>query len=83
MIIVTFYTVSSALYLETLLAAQEVPCRIIPVPRALSSSCGYAAEVADIAPKALISLLSEYELEWEAIYRAASGEEYSLILTQA
>jgi hypothetical protein len=50
-LLVTFETVSAALEAEILCKDLGVPCRIIPVPRALSLSCGYAlsAEAVDAA----------------------------------
>jgi hypothetical protein len=44
-LLVTFETVSAALEGELLLKDTGIPCRIIPVPRALSASCGYALSV--------------------------------------
>jgi hypothetical protein len=46
----TFDTVSAALNCERVFKRLNTPCRIIPVPRALESSCGYAitAETDDI-----------------------------------
>jgi hypothetical protein len=50
-LLVTFETVSAALEGEIITRELGVPCRIIPVPRTLSSSCGYAlsAEAGDAA----------------------------------
>jgi hypothetical protein len=44
-LLVTFETVSAALEGELLVKDMGIPCRIIPVPRALSASCGYALSV--------------------------------------
>ncbi|MGD9559853.1 MAG: DUF3343 domain-containing protein [Oscillospiraceae bacterium] len=68
MMLVTFYSVSAALYLETLLKKAHIPCRVIPVPRALSSSCGYAAEVEGETPDALVQLFKDNAIEWESLY---------------
>lgn len=72
-ILITFHSVSSALYLRTLLEKRSVVCRIVPVPRELSSSCGYAAEVRDGDPGMLCGLLDSYEMEWEALYKQEHG----------
>lgn len=65
---VTFHSVSSALMLEAQLK-QDGNCRVVPVPRALSSSCGYAAQV-EMEPDALVSLLqADDAIEWEGVYR--------------
>jgi hypothetical protein len=49
-VLFTFETVSAALDGELAMKEQGIPCRIIPVPRALSSSCAYAmtAETGDL-----------------------------------
>jgi hypothetical protein len=44
-LLVTFETVSAALEGEIIVKELGLPCRIIPVPRALSASCGYAVSV--------------------------------------
>ncbi|MDR0550434.1 MAG: DUF3343 domain-containing protein [Spirochaetaceae bacterium] len=46
---VTFHSVSSALMLEAAAKERGLSCAVIPVPRNLSSSCGYAAEIAPSA----------------------------------
>lgn len=82
MMLVTFHSVSAALFLEKLLDARGVLCRIIPVPRSLSSSCGYAAEVSGMEQAALSPVLTEHEIEWEAVYRAAPGGVYALLVSR-
>lgn len=69
MIVVTFHSVSSALFLDALLKGGETPARVVPVPRELSSSCGYAVEVDTDDVDRLASLLDENEMEWEDAYR--------------
>jgi hypothetical protein len=68
-LLVTFYSVSSALLLETAGKERGFPCVIIPVPRSLSSSCGYAAEVDAEASGDLVELLRGLRIEWEAVYQ--------------
>ncbi|MDR0363070.1 MAG: DUF3343 domain-containing protein [Planctomycetota bacterium] len=72
MILVTFHSVSSVLYLETLLRERRVRCAIIPVPRALGSSCGYAAEIDenDMGAPELKRVMAD-AIEWEGIYEGA------------
>lgn len=77
MIVATFHSVSSALYLEELLKGRGVACRIIPVPRELSSSCGYAAEADAGDPSALKDLMNAGDVEWDGMY--GPGPEYALI----
>lgn len=68
MILVTFHSVSSALYLEELLKQRGVACKVIPVPRELSSSCGYAAEVDMSDLDELKTLMNKEFVEWEGLY---------------
>lgn len=77
MILVTFHSVSSALYLEELLKARETACKVIPVPRELSSSCGYAAEIGTADTSALEKLMNDELIEWEGIY--TESPEYRLL----
>lgn len=42
--ITTFYSVSDALHLEKVLKENGSVARMVPVPRQLSASCGYAIE---------------------------------------
>lgn len=76
MILVTFYSVSSALLLDKLLQKQGAASSVIPVPRELSSSCGYALET-DGRSSSLIPFMDEEEIEWEAVYEHRDG--YRLI----
>lgn len=75
MILITFHSVSSALYLETVLKERELGCRIIPVPRELSSSCGYAAETDTDDAAALKPVMDDAGIEWECLYRKGDGFE--------
>ena len=76
---VTFHSVSSALLME----AQMQPicgCRVVPVPRALSSSCGYAAEV-EMEEALLVAMLQEDDaIEWEGVYRQKEDGSFTQII---
>jgi hypothetical protein len=83
--LVTFDSISSSLRLQTASAAAEAAgtergfsCTLIPIPRNISSSCGYAAEVEMEEPEDLLKLLHELNLEWDAVYRP-SGKDYEAI----
>ena len=67
MMLVTFHSVSGALLLERMLKRQGVAGSVIPVPRELSTSCGYAVE-ADAGDAELISLMEREEIEWSEVY---------------
>lgn len=76
--LVTFHSVSSALMLEALGKERGIACSVIPVPRKLSSSCGYAAELEMDLAEELHTLLDENGLEWEAVYAPQNGEYQTL-----
>ena len=77
---VTFHSVSSALLLQELLAQQDI-CRIVPVPRSLSSSCGYAAEVKMEEPALQSLLAGDDTMEWDAIYLLTAENDFQLLLS--
>ncbi|MCD8138898.1 MAG: DUF3343 domain-containing protein [Planctomycetaceae bacterium] len=81
MILVTCHSISSALLLERALKTRGVGCTVVPVPRDLSSSCGYAVETAwtEDAPN-LTALMDDRGVEWETIFDAADG--YRALLTE-
>lgn len=43
--VVLVYSTSHAIRLESLFEKQDIPCRLIPVPRHLSSDCGVCVRV--------------------------------------
>jgi hypothetical protein len=76
--LVTFDSISSSLLLQAAYRDQKVPCRLIPVPRNLNASCGYAAEVEAEEPGELLKFLRELKAEWHGVYRPC-GTEYRLL----
>ncbi len=78
--LVTFHSVGSALYAEKLLVART-DCgsgvTVVPVPRSVSSSCGYAVETNDVAAATLTELLDNADVEWDVVYHVvvAGGKE--------
>ncbi len=73
-LLVTFHSVGNALQAQTLLAKHAVRCTVIPVPRRVSSSCGYALEASGMAASSLAAAMDAAGVEWDAVYRQ-SGEE--------
>ena len=73
--IATFHTHLSALLTFQALQGQGVTARMMPVPRALSSSCGTCVRYT--APEDCRPLLDR---DWEALY-ACTGEGYTCLLT--
>ncbi len=79
--VVTFHSVSSALCLEDVLAGSGA-CKVVPVPRSLSSSCGYAAMVEGLSAAGLIAKMDEAGVEWSEVHRCITdgkNERYELV----
>ena len=72
-LLVTFHSVSDALYAQKVLTIKGVSCMVIPVPRAVSSSCGYAVEVNCTNAQDFLSTLTAAEIEWDALYQASAS----------
>lgn len=66
--LVTFYSASAALYAKRL-ASPHAPCEVIPVPRSVSSSCGYAMDVSGVPLELLTGIMNSASVDWEAVYR--------------
>lgn len=49
-LVVLVYSTSHALQAEKILLAQGLTCKLIPVPRQLSSDCGVCVRVTDAGP---------------------------------
>ena len=71
--IVTFYSTYWAFEAEQVLKDSGFQCRLRPVPREYSSSCGICAEVkaADLA--AILDTLEQHGLEHDAAYGPLKG----------
>lgn len=78
--LVTFDSISSSLRFQAAAADRNrnFPCALVPVPGKLSSPCGYAAEVEMEAPEALLNVLRELNVEWDAVY-CPCGKEYQTL----
>ena len=66
---ITFPSTYSAIRAENLLKQKDYPYKMVPVPRAISSSCGTAlrCDCKDIF--SLASFLRQQDLDLEGIYR--------------
>ena len=72
-LLITFHSISEALLLEAAGKERGWDCALVPAPRALSSSCGYAAVLETCDAPGLASLLREVNAEWEALWRESGG----------
>mgnify|MGYP001046099446 CR=1 FL=1 len=66
--VVLVYSTSHALRAEKVLAEVGIDCKLIPVPRQLSSDCGVCVRVRAADRKATHKALNEVGLEIEGMY---------------
>ena len=67
-LVVTFHTTADAMAMEKACKEQNVPGRIIPVPRAISVGCGlsWCADLED--REQIVSMMKETGIEEEAMH---------------
>jgi hypothetical protein len=82
-VLFTFETVSAALDCEALCGELKIPCRIIPVPRAVSASCAYALTVETGDASGLSESLRRKGAGYVKVFRSESppgmGETWELL----
>jgi hypothetical protein len=66
-LIVTFYTSADAMALEKKCKEYDIPGRLIPVPRTVSSGCGISWCANPNEKETLINILNKSEIEYESI----------------
>ncbi len=76
--IFTFYSIHFALKLESACKQENIPGKLIPVPRSISSSCGTAFR-AEVEDRPRIELLAEKEgIEIETVVEYCLEERKSI-----
>ena len=65
--VVLVYATSHALRLEKLLRNEAIPCKLIPVPRHLSSDCGVCVRFDDHHRDTIDQVLEETGIEIQGI----------------
>lgn len=61
---------SHAMRAEKMLAQADIPCKLIPVPRHLSSDCGVGVRVRRPDQKAAVQALKAAQIEMEGVHDA-------------
>ena len=61
---------SHAMRAEKVLAQADIPCKLIPVPRHLSSDCGVCVRVRRLDRKATVQALKAAQIEMEGVHDA-------------
>lgn len=67
-LVVTFHTTADAMAMEKACKVQQVPGRLIPVPRSISAGCGlsWCSDIGE--QEKLLGIMQEIEVEREAIH---------------
>lgn len=68
-IVITFHTTTEAMAAETTFRMQELPGRLIPVPRQISAGCGLAWSAPITEEGALTQCMEESLLKWDKMGR--------------
>lgn len=69
--IITFHQLTEALSFEKYCKQKDIKVRLIPVPRAISSSCGLSAKLDDI--ENIKDKLEQEDIEYDEIYLEKNG----------
>lgn len=67
-LVITFHTTSDAMAMEKMCKANEVPGRIIPVPREISAGCGLAWCAALAEREEIAEMMQRAGIEEEAMH---------------
>lgn len=65
--VVTFHTTTEAMAAEKELKLNQIPGRLIPVPRQISAGCGLAWSAPKDAEEAVRGCMARHNLAWEAM----------------
>jgi hypothetical protein len=66
--VILVYSTNHALRAEKLLKQAEIDCKLIPVPRHLSSDCGVCVRIEQECKEAVRQVLEAGRLEYEGIH---------------
>jgi len=67
-VVVLLYSTSHAVRAEKLLTDHEIPCKLVPIPRHLSSDCSVCVRVAYEHEEAVRAILDESGMDVEGIH---------------
>ncbi len=71
MSVVLFYTSNHAFRAEKLLNARGISCRLVPVPRHLSSDCGVCLRLETLVQEKAVEILNEAKVELAGFHAAS------------
>lgn len=67
--VILVYSTSYALRAEKVLRQAGIPCKLIPVPRHLSSDCGVCVRIERAAQEAALQALEDARVETEGVHQ--------------
>ena len=67
--VILVYSTSHALRAEKVLLEAGIPCKLIPVPRRLSSDCGVCIRIEQADQEAALQTLEEARVETEGVHQ--------------
>ena len=67
-LVITFYTTTAAMEMESICKASGVDGRLIPVPSAITADCGLAWCAKNESEDALLSLMVQHKITPQGIY---------------
>ncbi len=67
--VILVYSTSHAIRAEKLLAEAEISCKLIPVPRHLSSDCGVCVRVEQSCQDMAIEMLEAAKMELDGVHQ--------------
>lgn len=65
--VVLFHSNNYAIWTSKLLERNRVECKVIPVPRSLSSDCGYCVRILGNDQCVVKALIEDHEIEYDRI----------------
>jgi hypothetical protein len=65
---VVVYSTSHALHIEKILAQQQIDCKLVPVPRQLSSDCGVCVRITADQSQTVEQIVVDTGIEIEGVY---------------
>lgn len=68
--VVLFYSHNYALWAGSALKAEHIPHKVQPVPRELSSECGYCLRIGSADAGRVLALLENKKIEYDRIVEA-------------
>ncbi len=66
---VLFFSTNHAMWAEAILSGRGIAARVVPVPRHLSSDCGYCLEIPEEASGKAAAILEAEAVEFDRIGR--------------